>query len=276
MSSTEPAAPPESAGPLVRALSTALAATPEPAPGEAAAPADAEQLMRDALARRHVEVEEVVPGHLLFRFAGYIIGGMQGTQTTLVSEHARRIAGDRKLLERFLRHGDVAVPEPETAAGSPEKPAAEQTGGESADDGDDTDDAGGGTPAPEGGRTSLALEVLVVGSEAVAALLRTPRFEHTAQGLTFTAAGQQRLSVDVTDQLCAGLRELCVDAVAALPGLAMAAVQVRTPALDSAEEAAVTGLEVDPDLSTYHHPDVGPGQDAAAAVAEKILRRASR
>lgn len=268
-----------SAGPLVRIISAVLAEHPAEQTTEQAggptAQADhtltAEDLLRDALAQRHVEVEEVMPGHLLFRFAGYIIGGMQGQLTTLVSEHSRRIAADQKLLERFLRHADVAVPEGSAppVSTAEEAPAAE---GEDSGEEDTDDEASGGTAE----QSSMDVEVFVVGDEAIAALLRTPAFEHTSEGLVFTDNGEQQLTVDVTDLLAPGLRALAADAVTALPGLAAASVTVRTPGVDSAEDAVVTGITVAPDILSFHRPNIGRGRDASGALAEKILRRASR
>lgn len=266
--STESAASaPQSAGPLVRALSAVLAEeSGDPADRSGEESATAEALLRRALGRRHVEVEEVVPGHLLFRFAGFVIGGMQGSLTTLVSQHARRIAGDPKLLERFLSHADVAVPE-RAARAEADRHADE-------DSEDDSDD--GEVEVPEGAQSELELEVLVVGDDVVAALLRTPPFESTDRGPVFTDRGGQRLAADVTDQLGPALQEMASDAVAALPGLAAGSVLMRTPSLDSADDALVTGLEVSPDICAFHRPDLGKGRDAAGALAECILRRASR
>ncbi|WP_261624577.1 hypothetical protein [Nesterenkonia marinintestina] len=268
------AAVPQSAGPLVRALSAVLAETPEPAGDRSPddAEAGAEDLLREALRRRHVETEEVMPGHLLFRFAGFVIGGMQGSLTTLVSQQSRRIAGDPKLLPRFLRHADVAVPDPEDPPQKAQDRDSEDDDEEDTEDGSDDGDA----ESSVAGGSALELEILVVGDDVVAGLLRTPPFEHSDQGLIFTADGEERLTVDVTDQLTTAVRELAADAVGALPGLGAASVHVLTPDLGSADDAVVTGLDVTPDIRTFHRPDIGRGRDAAGALAEKLLRRASR
>lgn len=84
------------------------------------------------------------------------------------------------------------------------------------------------------------------------------------------------MPVDVTDEIADPLAELAVEAVGAMPDLPAGSVDLIAPRLDSAAGAVVVDVEPSPDLVSHHFPGVGAGRDVAGALAEALLKRASR
>ncbi|MBE1514692.1 hypothetical protein [Nesterenkonia halotolerans] len=84
------------------------------------------------------------------------------------------------------------------------------------------------------------------------------------------------LHIDLTDEFPDSLQELAVEAVAAVPGLNAAAVDLEVIDLETAEGAFVRAVLPEADISPAHYPAYGDSHDVAGAIAEEILLRASR
>ena len=242
---------------------------PEKVPSHAA-------LLRAALRRRRIEIREVGPNRV-FVFGGTVIGGMDPQVTTLVSAHARRIAGDETLTRRHLQLQGVPMP---PAAGSEEQPAASAASSESADAAPAPD----AQPAPDAPPAGLDLRVFVVGGQAAGAVAYVPlsALEPLLEaGLTerlrqVPAYPEGGIPVEVTAELDGGLADLAVDALWSVPGLAAGAVDLLVPRLDSAADALVLGLDVEASVVPHHLPALGEPRDVAGAIADQLLIRASR
>lgn len=120
--------------------------------------------------------------------------------------------------------------------------------------------------APE---VSSAEELLTRGGLDPAQVLQ----EGALQLLTDTAEGQLGLgwSIDVTDLLSEDLKTLAASALWAFPGLGASAVDILTPALDSADRALVVGLEPGGDLREFRYPAYGKTRLPNRAIMEKIV-----
>lgn len=91
-------------------------------------------------------------------------------------------------------------------------------------------------------------------------------------GTTHPSAGG--LTLEVTDQLTAPLRDLAVEAVWAIPGLTAAAVDLRAPRLDDAEGALVVDVSPDADPRPHHFPAFGRPRRVADALIGRMIARA--
>lgn len=102
----------------------------------------------------------------------------------------------------------------------------------------------------------------------------------TANELVFLGESREvssgGLFIDLTAELPDALQELAVEAVAAVPGLNAAAVDVEVGDLETAEGAFVRAVLPEADISPAHYPAYGDSHDVAGAIAEEILLRASR
>ena len=211
-------------------------------------------LIRQALSRRTVEVRTV--DHTdVFVFGGTVIGGMDPQVTTLVSAHARRIAGDQTLTRKHLQLQNLPTPSEDQ-------------------------------PLPDG----LDIRAYVAGPQVVAAVAYVPLAaleeqispEETldAEQLASLRSGPANpeggIAVDVTELLDPALAELAADALWSVPGLAAGAVDLLVPQLDAAADAVVLGLDVEASVVTHHLPALGQSRDVAGAIVDQLLIRASR
>lgn len=98
------------------------------------------------------------------------------------------------------------------------------------------------------------------------------------QLLTNDPQGQLGLgwSVDVLDQVSDSLVQLAVNAMWAFAGLGATAVDILTPALDSAENAVVSGVEPDADLREFRFPAFGKPQYPNRAIMDRIAASSPR
>ncbi|WP_218220811.1 hypothetical protein [Nesterenkonia sp. Act20] len=272
-----------------------------------------DQLIRLALRRRRVELRPVGERSLVFVFGGVVVGGMDATVTTLVSAHARRITADRNLLRRHLEIQEIPV-EPQTAEAAPEPQMigeAPSAPGESSQIsprpansvrvfvvGDRVCAALLRVPAVVlGDGTSTLRELREKDAEARGrhALLASPlEWEPTTQA---TGSGEDTrvptakepvflgespevsaggVHIDLTAEFPEALQELAVEAVAAVPGLNAAAVDLEVDDIETAEGAFVRAVLPEADISPAHYPAYGDSHDVAGAIAEEILLRASR
>lgn len=112
--------------------------------------------------------------------------------------------------------------------------------------------------------------------------------ELNSQGLTFEAAlglGEVRvlreqanireggLPVDVTDQTHDSLKELAVEALWSIPGLAAGAVDLLVPDHRSAEGAAVLEVNAGASIVPHRYPAYGKPRSVAERIADQILLR---
>lgn len=231
--------------------------TPEKVPSH-------EGLLRKALQWRRVEIRDVNETSRVFVFGGNVIGGMDRRVTTLVSAHARRIAGDEALTRKHLQLQSVPMPAaPEAAAAVSEDPAAAEQ------------------PVPADG---LDIRAFVVGNQVVGAVAYVPLSALQAlldadrlEALRRSPAGpQDGIAVDVTEVIDNGLADLAVDALWSVPGLAAGAVDLLAPQLETAEGAVVLGLDVEASVVPHHLPALGEPRDVAGAIADQLLLQASR
>ncbi len=272
-----------------------------------------DQLIRLALRRRRVELRPVGERSLVFVFGGVVVGGMDATVTTLVSAHARRITADQNLLRRHLEIQEIAV-EPQAAEAAPEPQITEEPPSAPGASSQASPRPANSVrvfvvgdrvcaallrvpPVVLGDGTSTLRELREKDSEARGrhALLASPlEWEPTTQATGSSEdtrvptakepvfLGESRelsaggLHIDLTAELPDSLRELAVEAVAAVPGLNAAAVDLDVEEIETAEGAFVRAVLPEADISPAHYPAYGDSHDVAGAIAEEILLRASR
>ncbi|GAA1138640.1 hypothetical protein [Nesterenkonia lutea] len=269
-----------------------------------------DQLIRKALRWRRVELRPVGERSLVFVFGGVVVGGMDATVTTLVSAHARRITADPTLLRRHLEIQDIAVAQDPRAAEDEPGSAEESSPGASAavtlsssvrvfvvgdrvcaallllpamvlGDGRSTlreliardSQARGRHVLLAAPPTQATQPTLHEQPEELARVPEAQELVRLGDSLEMRTGG---LSVDVTEAIHESLHELAVEAVAAVPGLNAAAVDLEIPDLGSADGAFVRAVLPDADISPAHFPAYGDSRDVAGAIAEEILLRASR
>ncbi len=100
-----------------------------------------------------------------------------------------------------------------------------------------------------------------------------PAGEVTMLSLSSEAPGT--VTVDVLEKISPELAELAVDAMWALPGLGATAVDILTPSLDSAEGAAVTGVDPAARFYEFLYPTYGTYRRCGLAILDDMIASAS-
>lgn len=81
-------------------------------------------------------------------------------------------------------------------------------------------------------------------------------------------------NIDVTDRLHPGLAALAVAAAHAVPGLAVAGVDLMTPSVTEPAGAVVLEANTSANLSVHHLPAHGEPRDVGGAIVDEMLARA--
>ncbi|GAA3287598.1 hypothetical protein [Nesterenkonia halobia] len=69
------------------------------------------ELLQDAARRRGMTAERITDNHVVFSLSGIVVGGMDSAVTSLVSNHARRVARSKQLTRRYLETAGVPTPQ---------------------------------------------------------------------------------------------------------------------------------------------------------------------
>ncbi len=78
------------------------------------------------------------------------------------------------------------------------------------------------------------------------------------------------VTVDVTDHMSSALKDLAVAATWAVPGCKAAGVDLRLPAIDSADGATILDVDVQAGFAAHHYPWIGARRQVADAVVKKM------
>jgi len=81
-------------------------------------------------------------------------------------------------------------------------------------------------------------------------------------------------SVDVTELVHPDLMEMAVDAVAAIPGLGLAGIDLLTPDIGSADGAVVLEVNVQANIRVHNCPAYGRPRDVAGAIIDEMIATA--
>lgn len=81
------------------------------------------------------------------------------------------------------------------------------------------------------------------------------------------------VTFEVTPFVCDELKQIAVNAIAAIPGLEMAAVDLMVKNLDSAEGATVLEVNQTPGLSMHVTPAIGESVDVTGAICDYLAQR---
>lgn len=79
------------------------------------------------------------------------------------------------------------------------------------------------------------------------------------------------LPVDMTDQTNSGLKELAVEALWSIPGIAAGAVDLLIPSLASDEDAVVLEINAGANIVPHRYPAYGKPRSVAEKIAEELL-----
>jgi D-alanine-D-alanine ligase-like ATP-grasp enzyme len=89
----------------------------------------------------------------------------------------------------------------------------------------------------------------------------------------YTVGGE---SVDVTELAHPDLLQMAIDAARAIPGLAVAGVDLLTPEIGSSDGAVVLEVNVQANVRLHHAPAYGKPRDVAGAIIDEMIATAGQ